>query len=90
MRTVRSSADARRLATFTSRFGRSSRAVVELTGKASLRAFRAALRGLRLLWAFLWSLLAWIAGLVALRVVKFLVRGTIRLVRGAVVAVAVP
>lgn len=90
MRTVKTTEDARQLATFTSRFGRNSRAVFELTGKASLRAFRVALRGLRLLWAFLWSLIAWIAGLVALRIVRGAFRGTVRLVRGAVVAVAVP
>lgn len=90
MRAVRTTEDARELATFTSRFGRNSRAVFELTGKASLRAFRVAIRGLRLLFAFLWSLLAWIGGLIALRVVKGVVRGTLQLVRGAVVAVAVP
>jgi len=90
MRSVRTTEDARELATFTSRFGRNSRVVFELTGKASLRAFRVALRGLRLLWAFLWSLLAWVAGIVALRVVRGVVRGTLQLVRGAVVAVAVP
>jgi hypothetical protein len=90
MRTVKTTEDARELATFTSRFGRNSRAVFELTGKTSLRAFRVALRGLRLLWAFLWSLIAWIVGLVALRIARAVFRGTVQLVRGAVVAVAVP
>jgi hypothetical protein len=90
LRTVRTTEDARELATFTSRFGPNSRAVAELTGKTSLRAFRVSVRGLRLLWMFLWSLLAWIAGLVALRIVRGLLSGLVQLARGAVVAVAVP
>ena len=90
MRAVRTTEDARELATFSSRFGRNSRAVFELTGKASLRAFRVAFRGLRLLWAFLWSLIGWIAGLIGLRLLRSLLRGTVQLVRGVVVAIAVP
>ncbi|MCF3936433.1 hypothetical protein L1787_23855 [Acuticoccus sp. M5D2P5] len=83
MRTVKTSDDARELATMSSRFGRRTRAVVELTGKTSMRGFRAALKGFRLLVAFLWSLVAWIAGLVALRFVKGALRLNLRLVRGA-------
>lgn len=90
MRYVKTTDDARELATFTARFGRRSRAVAELTGKFTLRAFRVAVRGLRLLVAFLYSLIAWIVGLVALRMVKGALRGVLNLFRGAVVAVAVP
>lgn len=90
LRFVRTSPDASRLATFTSRFGRKSRAVAELTGKAALRSFRVAVRGFRLLVAFLWSMVAWVAGLVAIRLVRGLIRGTFVAVRGAVVAAAVP
>lgn len=90
MRTVRTARDAQELATFTSRFGRRSRAVAELTGKTTLRAFRASVRGLRVIFAFLYSLVAWIVGLVALRFVKGILKGVLRLVRGAFVAVALP
>jgi hypothetical protein len=90
MRTVRTTEDARELATFASRFGPNTRAVAELTGKTSLRAFRVGVRGLRLLWAFIWSFLGWLAGLVVLRIVRRLLSGLVQLVRGAFVAVAVP
>ncbi|WP_108658943.1 hypothetical protein [Acuticoccus kandeliae] len=83
MRTVRTAEDASELATMSSRFGRRTRAVVELTGKTTMRGFRAALRGMRLLVAFLWSLAAWIAGLVALRMTKGVLRLNYRLVKGA-------
>ena len=90
LRTVNTTADAERLATFTARFGRRSRAVFELTGKISLRAFRAALRGLRLVIAFLWSMLAWLAGLVFIRVGRKIFGWVFNLFRTAFVAVALP
>lgn len=90
MRHVRTTADARNMATFTSRFGRRSRVVADLTGKTTLRAFRVAARGLRILIMFLWSLLAWIAGLIAIRLAKRALRGLLSLIRGAFMAVAVP
>ncbi|GAB5374694.1 MAG: hypothetical protein AcusKO_11560 [Acuticoccus sp.] len=89
MRTVRTTADAEELATFTGRFGRRSRAVAELTGKTTLRGFRAALRGMRLLVAFLWSLVAWVAGLIALRAARFVVRSLFDVLRGLFFTVAV-
>ncbi len=94
MRTVRHTGDATELATFTGRFGARSRAVAELTGKTSLRAFRAAVRGVAMLIAFLYSLAAWAAGLLAVRLVKGVVRTALRAVvslfRGAFVALALP
>lgn len=90
MRFVRTPEDARELATFTSRFGRRSRAVAELTGKTALRAFRVSLRGLRLLFAFVWSFLAWLAGLVGLRVLKRLAAWVLDAFRAAFLAVALP
>ncbi|MBJ3777581.1 hypothetical protein [Acuticoccus mangrovi] len=90
MRTVRSGEDAAELATFSSRFGRRTRAVVELTGKTTLRAFRAVVRGLRLVIAFLWSMVGWIIGLVGLRIVKRVVFGFFRLLGGAFSALALP
>ncbi len=82
MRFVRTTRDAKELATFTGRFGRRARAVIEVTGKTALRGFRAALRGLRLLVAFLWSLVAWVAGLAALRFVKLTIRAVFSVLRG--------
>lgn len=82
MRLVRTTGDAKELATFTSRFGRRSRVVADLTGKATLRAFRTVLRGMRLLVAFLWSLFAWVAGLLALRMFRFVVRSFFQVFRG--------
>ncbi len=90
MRTVRTVDDARDLATFTSRFGRTSRAVVELTGKTALRGFRVAVRGLRLLIAFLWSFIAWVAGLLALSLLRRVWRACVAVVRGLFFTVAVP
>lgn len=90
LRTVNTSTDAERLATFTSRFGRRSRAVFELTGKTALRAFRVALRGARLLLAFLWSLVGWILGLVFIRVGRKIIGFVFGLFRTAFVAVALP
>ncbi|MEM0907378.1 MAG: hypothetical protein AAGJ94_08445 [Pseudomonadota bacterium] len=86
MRHVNTTEDAAALAAVTSRFGRRSRAVVELTGKTALRGFRTAVRGVRLLMAFLWSLAAWICGLIALRLVKSAVKGTFWVVKGIVMA----
>ena len=90
MRFVRSGEDAKTMASFTGRFGRRSRAVVELTGKTALRGFRVAMRGLRLLIAFLWSMVAWIAGLIGLRILRGCASGVIGVVRGTVFAVALP
>ncbi|WP_420393512.1 hypothetical protein [Acuticoccus sp.] len=90
LRYVRTTDDARELATFTSRFGRRSRAVAELTGKTTLRAFRVSLRGLRLLFAFLYSFIAWLAGLIALRLVKRVLAGIAHAFRSAFLAVALP
>ena len=90
LRTVKTTADAEELATFTSRFGRRSRAVVALTGKTSMRAFRVAWHGLRLLVAFLWSLVAWIAGLIGLRLLRGVLSAFFGLFRSAFVAVALP
>ncbi|WMS40842.1 hypothetical protein RDV64_12100 [Acuticoccus sp. MNP-M23] len=90
MRFVRTGDDAKNLATFTGRFGRRSRAVVELTGKTALRSFRVGIRGLRLLIAFLWSMVAWLAGLIGLRILRGTVMGVVNLVRGTVFAVALP
>ncbi|UOM33603.1 hypothetical protein [Acuticoccus sp. I52.16.1] len=90
MRYVKTTDDATELATFTSRFGRRSRAVAELTGKFTLRAFRVTMRGLRLLVGFLYSFVAWVVGLVAFRVVKGVLRAVLSLFRGAFVAVALP
>ncbi|WP_226582941.1 hypothetical protein [Acuticoccus sediminis] len=90
MKYVKTTDDARELASFTSRFGRHSRAVAELTGKFTLRAFRVAMRGLRLIISFLYSFVAWVVGLVAFRFVKGVLRGTLALFRGAFVAVAYP
>lgn len=90
MRFVRTTSDAQELATFSTRFGRRARAVIEVTGKTALRGFRAALRGLRLLVAFLWSLAAWVAGLIALRMVKSTIRAVfsgLRITLRAVVSV---
>lgn len=86
MRFVRTTADAEELATFTSRFGRRSRVVAELTGKTTLRAFRAVARGVRMLVAFLWSLVAWVAGLLALRTLRFVVRSFFGVLRGLFLA----
>lgn len=90
MRSARTTSDVRDIATFTSRFGHTSRAVVEITGKTSLRAFRTAVRGVRVLIAFLWSLLAWLAGLLGLAVIKRAVRAVLSVLRGAFVSFALP
>ncbi|MFD1333686.1 hypothetical protein ACFQ4O_16910, partial [Methylopila musalis] len=61
---VKSGDDLADLAPFTARFGARSRAVAELTGRASLRAFRTTIRlGERLL-AHLWAVLLWFGGLI--------------------------
>lgn len=80
LRGVKTTRDAQEVATFTTRFGRRSRVVAELTGKTALRAFRVSLKGIKLLIAFLWSFLAWLGGLFALRIV----RGTIGYVGEAI------
>ncbi len=90
MRFVRTGEDAQNLATLSTRFGRRTRAVVELTGKTTLRSFRVAMRGVRMLIAFLWSMAAWLAGLIGLRILRGTVRGVFGLVRGTVFAVALP
>lgn len=90
MRFVRTPAQARDLATLTQRFGRRSRAVVELTGKTALRAFRVSIRGLRLLVAFLYSFLAWLAGLIALRFVRHSLGYANEAIRATFFRVAIP
>ncbi len=90
MRYVNTTDDARDLASFTSRFGRRSRAVAELTGKYTLRAFRVSMRGLRLLINFLYSFVAWVVGLIVFRFVKGVLHGVLSFFRGAFVAVALP
>lgn len=90
LRTVRTSANAQDLATFSSRFGRRARAVAELTGKTAMRGFRVVLRGARLLVAFLWSMLAWIVGLTFIRVGKRILGFVFGLFRNVFVAVALP
>lgn len=90
LRHVRTTDDARDLANFTSRFGRNSRVVADLTGKTALRAFRVAARGLKMLIAFLYSLVAWIAGLVVLKALRRAIGLVLSVFRGAFVAVALP
>ncbi|MEM9222636.1 MAG: hypothetical protein AAGB11_09565 [Pseudomonadota bacterium] len=87
MRFVRTTRDAQDLATMSTRFGRRTRAVVELTGKTALRGFRVIARGMRLLIAFLWGLLAWLAGLIAIKLVRAALGGGYRLLRGAILSV---
>lgn len=70
MRHVNTTRDAQNLATLTTRFGRRSRAVVELTGKTGLRAFRATYKGLRFVLALVWSFLAWLGVLLVLRIIR--------------------
>jgi len=90
MRSVRTGADAGRIAEFTGRFARRSRAVAELTGKTALRSFRTGLRGLRLLIAFVYGLVAFLAGLALMRIVRTVLAGLPGLLRGAVLRVALP
>lgn len=90
LRHVRTTDDARDLANFTGRFGRNSRAVADLTGKTALRAFRVGVRGLRMLIAFLYSLAAWIVGLVVLKMLRRAIGLVLSVFRGAFVAVALP
>ena len=90
LRFARTTNEVRDLAAFTARFGRRSRAVVELTGKTALRAFRTSVRGLRILFAFLWGVLAWLAGLIGLGLFKRAVHWVLGLFRGAFLAVALP
>ncbi|GLK77087.1 hypothetical protein GCM10008171_23410 [Methylopila jiangsuensis] len=64
MKFVKSGDDLAELAPFTARFGTRSRAVAELTGRASLRAFRTTIRLAERLLAHLWAVLLWFGGLV--------------------------
>ncbi|MEM7693943.1 MAG: hypothetical protein AAF318_05800 [Pseudomonadota bacterium] len=90
MRFVRTGADAARIAEFTGRFARRSRVVAELTGKVALRSFRLGVRGLRLLFAFLYSFIAWLVGLVLIRAVRRALQWTLDVMRGAVLRFALP
>ncbi|GLK79306.1 hypothetical protein [Methylopila turkensis] len=65
MRFVRSGDDLADLAPFARRFGARSRAVAELVGRASLRAFRATTRLTELLLEWLGWAIAWFAALAA-------------------------
>ncbi|MEM6847461.1 MAG: hypothetical protein AAF580_05215 [Pseudomonadota bacterium] len=90
MRRVRTVGNATDLAAMSGRFGRSTRAVVELTGKTALRGFRVALRGAKMLIAFLYSFLAWLAGLLVLGALKQIYRAFMWTTRGLVFAFWVP
>jgi hypothetical protein len=63
LRFVRSGDDLAELGPFARRFGPRTRAVAELTGRASLRAFRTSIRLGAFLLAHLWAALAWFGGL---------------------------
>lgn len=90
MRHVRTTRDAQDLATLTTRFGRRSRAVVELTGKTALRAFRTTFKGLRILIAMLWSFLAWLGGLLLLRILRRTIGYIGEAIRATFFTVALP
>ena len=90
MRRVRTVGNASDLATMSARFGRSTRAVVELTGKTALRSFRVAVRGAKMLIAFLYSFVAWLAGLLVLGTLKQIYRAFMWTTRGLVFAFWVP
>jgi hypothetical protein len=65
MKYVRSVDDLADLRRFTARFGARSRAVAELIGKASLRAFRTTIRLTELLLRHLWAAGVWFGSLLA-------------------------
>jgi hypothetical protein len=65
MRFVRSVDDLPELRRFSARFGKQTRAVAEVTGKASLRAFRVTIRVGELLMKHLLGVLMWVGGLLA-------------------------
>ncbi|MBB3973477.1 hypothetical protein [Hansschlegelia beijingensis] len=64
MKYVRNVDELPELRRFTTRFGARSRAVAELTGKASLRVFRTSIRVGEMLLRHLWAVLMWFGGLV--------------------------
>jgi hypothetical protein len=81
MRHVRGFDDLDDVAKMSARFGPRTRAVIELTGKTSLRGFRLAVKTGRLLvWAIL-TFLGWLAGLLAFTFVKRLAKFAIRRLR---------
>lgn len=66
------------LATMSTRFGRTTRGVVELTGRASLRAFKASVRILSVILENLYAFIVWFGGLIGM----IMTRSGWRLLRG--------
>jgi len=66
------------LATMSSRFGRTTRGVVELTGRTSLRAFKQGVRIAAVLLENIWAFVLWFGSLIAM----ILTRGLARLIVG--------
>lgn len=88
MRHVRSPDDLTALARFTGRFQDRARAVVRLTGKTTLRAFRTGARVVRTLLSAIVGFVAWLGGLVALALARRAYAATIGLVERAVGSLA--
>jgi len=75
MKYVRNVDELPELRRFATRFGAKSRAVAELTGRASLRVFRTSIRVGEMLLRHLWGVLMWFGGLVLGSLSKLLWRG---------------
>jgi hypothetical protein len=81
MRYARSPGELAELSTMSSRFGRTTRGVVELTGRTSLRAFKGGVRIVRVLAENFLAFVAWFGGLLAMILTRGIARFGWRRVR---------
>lgn len=70
MRYVRTAEDLDDVAGMSARFGRNTRAVIELTGKTALRAFRVGVDATRAVFGAVFSFIAWMIGMTAYSLLK--------------------
>jgi hypothetical protein len=74
LRFARSPTELAELSQMSSRFGRTTRGVVELTGRTSLRAFKGGVRIARVIVENMMALIAWFGGLIGLIVTRGMTR----------------
>jgi hypothetical protein len=74
LRYARSSEELADLSQMSTRFGRTTRGVVELTGRTSLRAFKQGVRIVAVLIENLWAFAAWFAGLIGMLFTRGILR----------------
>jgi hypothetical protein len=78
MKYVRTTENLNDVATMSARYGKKTRGIIELTGKASLRLFKTALNIIELIIEFILWFLGWLATLVGMSATKRVFRGARR------------